>query len=315
VKWRCWRCRVGKSTKLMVDFARQAQSESRARERTRQTPHVRQHSLQPCNSHPRLLKCTPQDAEQCQSPRQGEMADVTSLGVHTPAGLPYLINEGILPAEPKKELYQWDIYAFPGDDGMVEEEILATKDCVVWSQNGLVRTAYRFELEGEEVRQAVLTRFPKENASLQTQATSSSKPVSRSTEAFGKSARRSIAPMLVTLEPKQNRSRAHNTSDETSRALVVLLKTKAHVYFLSGSHHIVDLPFEIESAYAAPRGLILQKKIKSKDVSTSLHQRTLEHPTIRSSHSKLSRKRPSIAPQHSRGASWARNQFGHRHWA
>ena len=56
------------------------------------------------------------------------MADVTSLGVHTPAGLPYLINEDILPAEPKKELYQWDIYAFPGDNGMVEEEILATKD-------------------------------------------------------------------------------------------------------------------------------------------------------------------------------------------
>lgn len=101
------------------------------------------------------------------------MADVTSLGVHTPAGLPYLINEGILPAEPKKELYQWDIYAFPGDNGMVEEEILATKDCVVWSQNGLVRTAYRFELEGEDVRQAVLTRFPKENGSLQTKAASS----------------------------------------------------------------------------------------------------------------------------------------------
>ena len=195
------------------------------------------------------------------------MADVTSLGVHTPAGLPYLITEGILPAEAKKELYQWDTYAFPGNNGTVEEEVLATRDCVVWSQNGLVRTAYRFELEGEDVRHAVLTRFPKEEGSLQTQATSSSKPTGRSTETFGKSVRRSIAPMLATHETTQHRCRAHNMSDETSRALVVLLKTKAHVYFLSGSHHVVDLPFEIESAYAAPRGLILQKKIKSKDIS------------------------------------------------
>lgn len=195
------------------------------------------------------------------------MADVTSLGVHTPAGLPYLINEGILPADPKKELYQWDTYTFPGDDGPVEEEILATKDCVVWSQNGLVRTAYRFELEGEDVRRAVLTRFPKEDGSLQKGTANSSKHTSKPTETFGRSVRRSIAPGLATNTSGQHHSSTRNTGDETSRALVVLLKTKAHVYFLAGSHHIVDLPFEIESAYAAPRGLILQKKIKPKDVS------------------------------------------------
>ena len=74
------------------------------------------------------------------------MADVTSLGVHTPAGLPYLINEGILPAEPKKELYHWETHAISDYNGSVEEELLTTKDCVVWSQNGLVRAIYRFEL-------------------------------------------------------------------------------------------------------------------------------------------------------------------------
>jgi anaphase-promoting complex subunit 1 len=195
------------------------------------------------------------------------MADVTSLGVHTPAGLPYLINEGILPADPKKELYQWDTYTFPGDNGPVEEEILASKDCVVWSQNGVVRTVYRFHLEGEHVRRAVLTRFPKENGSLQNGVGSSTKPAGQPTENFGKSSRRSIAPVLATSGPGQHRSSTRNTRNEASRALVVLLKTKAHVYFLAGSHHIVDLPFEIESAHAAPRGLILQKKIKPKDVS------------------------------------------------
>lgn len=195
------------------------------------------------------------------------MADVTSLGVHTPAGLPYLINEGILPEDAKKELYQWDTYACPGDTGIVEEEVLSTKDCVVWSQNGLVRTVYRFELEGEDVRQALLTRFPKENASMHTVAAGSGKPANKPTEAFGRSVRRSIAPLLATNASEHPHSNNRNTSYETSRALVVFLKTKAHVYFLAGSHHIVDLPFEVDSAFAAPRGLVLQKSIKNKELS------------------------------------------------
>ena len=192
------------------------------------------------------------------------MADVTSLGVHTPAGLPYLINEGILPAEPKKELYHWETYAVSACSGSIEEELLTTKDCVVWSQNGLVRAVYRFELEGEDVRQAILTRFPKENGKLHTGNGGHGEP--RPTESFGKSGRRSLAPLLVP-DAADSGAPMRQSSNETARALVVVLKTKAHVYFLSGSHHVVDLPFEIESAHAAPRGLILEKKIKTKDTS------------------------------------------------
>ncbi len=32
-----------------------------------------------------------------------------------------------------------------------------------------------------------------------------------------------------------------------SRALVVFLKTQAHIYFLSGTSHVVHMPFEVES--------------------------------------------------------------------
>ena len=150
------------------------------------------------------------------------MADVTSLGVHTPAGLPYLINEGILPAEPKKELYHWETHAISDYNGSVEEELLTTKDCVVWSQNGLVRAIYRFELEGEDVRQAILTRFPKENGKLHTGKGGPSKP----TESFGKSVRRSLAPLLVSdatdngerdLRGRQSRAKAHPRVDEFHR--------------------------------------------------------------------------------------------------
>lgn len=215
------------------------------------------------------------------------MADVTSLGVHTPAGLPYLINEGILPAEPKKGLYTWDTYPFSGQHGSVEEEVIATKDCVVWSQNGVVRAAYRFELEGEHVRQALLTRFPKENGKLY--ADKSSSKLRKPVESFGKSSRRSIAPLLVTSK-EEDRRESQTSDDETSRALVVLLKSKAHIYFLSGSHHIVDLPFEIETAFAAPRGLVLQKKTASKPSSneTSPKLPRAPHNSFFSSQNQLS---------------------------
>ena len=39
-----------------------------------------------------------------------DMAETKSLGVHTPVALPYLIAEGILPAEPQHELYSWESY-------------------------------------------------------------------------------------------------------------------------------------------------------------------------------------------------------------
>lgn len=47
------------------------------------------------------------------------------------------------------------------------------------------------------------------------------------------------------------------------RALVVFLKTRAFVYFLSGTSHVINLPFEVEHAVPAPHGLILQRKSPS----------------------------------------------------
>lgn len=219
------------------------------------------------------------------------MADVTSLGVHTPTGLPYLIKEGILSSEPARDLYHWETYAFTGQHGSLEEEIIATKECVVWSQNGLVRTAYRFELEGEHVRQALLTRFPKEDGKLFT-GTSETKDTAKSS---GNTAGKSFAPLLLT-KTRDNKRDNRTPSDETSRALVVLLKTKAHVYFLSGSHHIVDLPFEIESAFAAPRGLVLQKKATPK---TSSDPASPKYPRAPNNSFFSSQAQPSFSTQRS----------------
>ncbi|KAK4960609.1 Anaphase-promoting complex subunit 1 [Elasticomyces elasticus] len=168
------------------------------------------------------------------------MAHSLSLGVHTPIALPHLIAEGLLPPEPKPELYQWETYVSDDD---VEEELLVTKTCVVWSQGNSVRNVYRFELEGEDVVQAVLTRFP----------------VSDDAGKTGKEGRGVVGRRA---RGQQTSTTTTNTTatPRSTRALVILLKTKAHIHYLTGSKYIVPLPFEIEKAFPAPRGVILQRK-------------------------------------------------------
>ncbi|TKA27962.1 hypothetical protein B0A50_04028 [Salinomyces thailandicus] len=184
------------------------------------------------------------------------MAKVESLGVHTPAALPYLIREGILPHEPKRSLYQWDTYVFEDSQGEIEEEVVATKHCVVWSQGEFVRNVFRFELEGEEVVQAILTSFP-DGDSTQHAGHQGTHGLVKGGAEIKQKARRSLSAVL----PGGAR-RASTTSriDSASRALVIFLKTKAHIHFLKGINHIVDLPFEVERAFPAVRGCIVQRK-------------------------------------------------------
>ena len=41
-----------------------------------------------------------------------------------------------------------------------DDELLVTKRCVIWSRGGVFRKCYRFDLEKEDVSQALLTTFP-----------------------------------------------------------------------------------------------------------------------------------------------------------
>ncbi|SMQ55480.1 unnamed protein product [Zymoseptoria tritici ST99CH_3D7] len=69
-----------------------------------------------------------------------------------------------------------------------------------------------------------------------------------------------VTQAILTTFPSDRAGDGTNAEASPARALVVLLRTKAHIYFLQGSHHIVDLPFEVERAFQAPRGLLLQRK-------------------------------------------------------
>ncbi|KAF4637814.1 hypothetical protein G7Y89_g266 [Cudoniella acicularis] len=166
------------------------------------------------------------------------MASVVSLGLHQPTGLQYAIQEHLLPSDPPNTLYKWHNH-FDGDADSTfdEDELLVTSRCVIWSRGGVFRKSYKFDLEKEPVNQALLTSFP------------------------------SVGP----LETKSTNSAEKQGASRRSAALVVFLKTQAHVYFLSGTSHVIHLPFEVEFAIAAPNGLIIQRKLRVDNlVSASL---------------------------------------------
>jgi anaphase-promoting complex subunit 1 len=170
------------------------------------------------------------------------MAAIRSLGVHSPSGLPYLISEGVLPEDPPQDSYTWETYYDPACESLGFEELLSTETCVVWSRGGVVRKVFNFDVEQQKVQQAVLTWFPSDDGGL----------VRRRDESPTKRRR---------LSPEDGPQPTSTPEKSRARALVVFLKLQAHVYFLSGASHVVNLPFEVEKAFPAPRGLILQRKL------------------------------------------------------
>ncbi|KAH7369992.1 hypothetical protein BKA65DRAFT_444719 [Rhexocercosporidium sp. MPI-PUGE-AT-0058] len=158
------------------------------------------------------------------------MASVTSLGLHKPTGLQYAIQEHLVPPDPPSTSYEWYSH-FDGDSSssFEDDELLVTPRCVIWSRGGVFRKAFKFDLEKEDVTRALLTTFP------------------------------SLGP-LAAKENKARQQKGNAAKRET--AIVVFLKTQAHVYFLSGTSHVIHLPFEVETASAAPNGLIIQRKLR-----------------------------------------------------
>ncbi|MCJ1410044.1 Anaphase-promoting complex subunit 1 [Ptychographa xylographoides] len=217
------------------------------------------------------------------------MADVKSLGIHEPTALPYLISEGILPQHAPETSYRWQIVSPDGgDSGLEEEELLTTKSCVIWSTGGVIRRIFRFEVEEESVVQAVLTNFSTRRK-LGSSHSSRKAGLAASEEAQSPDSSHSVHGTLLNVisghksqsgsvsngllsEPSSHRSGISHTvrkRTDSERALVVILKTQAQVFFLSGTSHVVHLPFEVSTAFALPQGLILQRKLAEKALSQS----------------------------------------------
>ncbi|KAI9707673.1 MAG: Anaphase-promoting complex subunit 1 [Candelina mexicana] len=210
------------------------------------------------------------------------MASVTSLGIHRPSAIPYLVAESILSPEPCEDRYKWSTVN-NGDLGAPgEEELVTTESCVVWSQGGIVRRVFRFDVEGEKVQQAVFTWFPTDKLRqgpdrVDTTAFKNGTPDHGS---FFRST--AVRPSKTAQELPQVHLHGHGgahsdgnlgssnspqTYSSRSRALVVFLKTQAHVYFVAGTSHILNLPFEVDRVFPAPQGLIIQRRLPRKTSS------------------------------------------------
>ncbi|KAF2466718.1 uncharacterized protein BDR25DRAFT_376848 [Lindgomyces ingoldianus] len=189
------------------------------------------------------------------------MASLRSLGVHKPAALPFLISESIIDEDAPADCYTWETYTDDESDGPSEEEVVTTEYHVVWSRGGVVRKVFNFEIEQERVLQALLTYFPTEEtsvAALHSGAGSEYGGLDLSGTFLTQGTQPTTDPNAAVPPPAFR-------VEGKSRALVVFLKSQAHVFFLSGATHIVNLPFEVEKAFPAARGVIVQRKLPPVD--------------------------------------------------
>lgn len=209
------------------------------------------------------------------------MASVTSLGIHKPSALSFLIAEGILPPDPSEDLFKWQTVS--GDDAEEdgeEEELVTTEHCVVWSRGSVIQRVFRFEVEQESVTQAIFTHFPSETATSSTKSENKAGITKHKTPVTATKTGLSIRKMRTsTSKPEANVPKFDPDSIEResynffngqhrnehrslhSRALVVILKRQAHILFLSGTSHTVHFPFEVDRVFPLFQGLLLQRKV------------------------------------------------------
>ncbi|KHN97163.1 negative regulator of mitosis [Metarhizium album ARSEF 1941] len=167
------------------------------------------------------------------------MASVRSLGLHHPSGLRHAIEEQLLSPNPAPSEYKWEITSDERDSDALEDELLTTQDCVIWCRGGMFRKSFKFGLEKEPITQALLAYFATSEDALQNAHHSASTPIQ--------------APSLA--------------APRLEKALAVFLKTQAHIFFLSGTSHIIHMPFEVESACAGPIGVVIQRKYKAENLA------------------------------------------------
>lgn len=204
------------------------------------------------------------------------MATVRSLGLLQTPALPFLISESLLPQEPSDNDYVWKSVGPSSDGSSDDDDIVYTKTCVVWCRGGVVRRVYRLDVEKEEIRDVVLTLFPSRD--VRKPSRNGSVPNERFSDHESESKTRKNEeqssddmPRLVPTADGRGLLSGSSSLGQSSKALVVVLKTQAHIYFLEGNSHVVPLPFEVDSVFASPRGVVFQRKLH--DTNSSSLQR------------------------------------------
>lgn len=236
------------------------------------------------------------------------MATVRSLGLHEPSALSYLVAESALPETACEDDFAWTTFSGEDSDGTpTEEEILFTGSRVVWSRGGVVKRSFAFDVEKEKVVDALFARFPATRKSTEgakgpeNASRSSDTPATATATAPGQGQGKPQVQQPKGKKGKQVTIRTdsdiegipgisqHDNGNEeaVSRALVVVLRTQVHIFFLHADSHVVPLPFEVDSVWAAPKGLLFQRKVSDESHSSlpsaPPNSFASSHPGIRTS--------------------------------
>ncbi|KAF1352171.1 hypothetical protein BDV97DRAFT_348896 [Delphinella strobiligena] len=192
------------------------------------------------------------------------MANIVSLGLNRPSALPFLISESILPEHADESSYHW--HTCQAQDGLAEEELLYTSNCVVWSIGGTVRKVFNFHGQDRRVHQALLTNFSHDTNASQSVSSIPAFATGRDagtqfaheqmqrTTRWGTKGYDSKYTIPPTPEPA-----SFDSPSQFARALVIVLATEVQIHFLSGPSHLVNLPFEVQQAYSSVQGIIIRR--------------------------------------------------------
>lgn len=199
------------------------------------------------------------------------MASVTSLGIHKPSAFPFLVAEGILPPDAGEDFFKWQIlYGDATEEYEEEEELVTTHHCVVWSRGSVILRVFRFNVENEIITQAFFTTFAHgveastvalKNQQWKTYPRSHDETARAKPHVDGSRVRPEPDLISDAFTPEHAKS-TNDFRDLQKRALVVILRTQAHVCSLSGTNHIVHMPFETDIAFPSPFGVFFQRKVQ-----------------------------------------------------
>ena len=204
------------------------------------------------------------------------MASVHSLGFHEPPAVSFLVTESLLPPDPSENDYVWHTGIVDDDlEVPADEDVVYTRSCVVWCRAGVVKRVFRLDSEGEDIRHVLFTHFPVGRTGItggSGSLLSSGRPSEElgysnlsggglSSRSKGQQMQPETSRLIFNLDVDQSQNHQILGSNRRSRALVVVLKSQAHVFFLTGNRHVVPLPFEVDSVFSTPRGLLFQRKI------------------------------------------------------
>ncbi|KAJ5110796.1 hypothetical protein N7532_001331 [Penicillium argentinense] len=187
------------------------------------------------------------------------MASTRSLGLHEPSGVSWLVTEGILSPNPSENEYKWTTSVDEtASTGPVDDELVWTSHCVVWSRAGMRDMSSRAArpMEGRAILGAGW--LPKTQICGESKASKTNYKILNMEANWGS-----------TLDLKGDQPVAvvdrRPVNEKVSRALVVVLKSQAHIFFVTGTSHTIPLPFEVHSVFATPQGLLFQRKMPDED--------------------------------------------------